>query len=393
MIFGILFWIGVLVVFYVYLGYPLLVAVLARLRKPRRCPEADLPGVTLIFAAHNEEKVITQKLENSLILDYPRERLQILVVDDGSTDQTAEITRAYQDRGIELIHFDERRGKLSALKDALNGARGEIILFSDADNLYPPDALREAVRCFADPSVGAVSGGRNVIGKSALGGAESLYWKYEEFIKRQESRLGSCVGVAGDLLAIRKALFVAPPNGIINDDFYMALGILKQGYRVAFAPRARSYHPVAPSEQGEIERRTRMVAGRYQAIFFAWRMLPFKHPVVVWQVISHKYLRPLVPFAMILAFLANLLALLPLEKGGGPAWLALASPFNWIAFILQMVFYLMAWVGMRVKRRGWLGKLLYLPTFLVNSNLAAILGLYRFLSAKQSVVWKKAARQ
>lgn len=392
MIFGILFWVSVGLVVYVYLGYPLLVALLARLRKPRSYSLTGRPAVTLIFAAHNEEKVIDQKLKNSLGLDYPREYLQILVADDGSTDRTAQIVQSYAHQGIELVRFDKRRGKLAALKDALQKASGEIILFSDADNLYPPDSLAEAVKFFADPTVGAVSGGRNVIGESSLGGAESLYWKYEEFIKRNESRLSSCVGVAGDLLAIRKSLFAAPPSGIINDDFFMALGILKQGYRVVYAPRARSFHPVANSEQQEVERRARMVAGRYQAIFYGWKMLPFNSPVTLWQIISHKYLRPLVPLAMIIAFLANGFALMGWSKGSVPAWLALNHPYNWIAMILQLCFYLAAGFGTRYKLHGWLGKILYLPTFLVNSNLAALLGLYRFLTSKQTVVWNKVAR-
>jgi len=392
MIFGIIFWICTGLILYVYMGYPLLIALFAQFRKPEIYPSTGFPPVTLIFAAYNEEKVIAKKLENSLSLNYPPNQLQILVADDGSTDQTAKIAASYQNRGVKLVSFPERRGKLSALKDALNEARGEIILFSDADNLYSPDSLTETVKFFSNPSVGAVSGGRNVVGKTSLGGAESLYWKYEEFIKRSESRLGSCTGVAGDLLAIRKSLFVPPPDGIINDDFYMALGILKKGYRVVFAPDARSYHPVAGSEQEEVERRARMVAGRYQAIFFAWKMLPFNNPVAFWQIISHKYMRPMVPFAMIMSFLACVFSLFKYETGNGPAWLTLAYPFNWIVMILQLGFYISAGFGMKHKFGGLIGKALYLPTFLVNSNLAALLGLFRFLSSTQSVVWNKVAR-
>lgn len=390
---GILFWLSAFVVFYVYAGYPILIAVLARLRRPLLCSPGYYPSVTIIFAANNEEKVIARKLENTLALDYPREKLQILVADDGSLDQTVEIVKNFQDQGIELTGFPERRGKLAALNDTINNARGDIILFSDADNFYPPDALKEAVKYFQFPLIGAVSGGRNVIGESSLGNAEGLYWKYEEFIKRQESRFGNCVGVAGDLLAIRRSLFTPPPIGIINDDFYMALSILKQGYRVVYAPEARSYHPVAGTEQGEMERRARMVAGRYQVIFSAWHMLPFQNPIALWQVFSHKYLRPLVPFAMILAFLASLFSLLfgP-PKLNGPAWLVLASPYDRISFVLQLLFYAAAFLGMRIKTRGLLGKFLYLPTFLVNSNLAALRGFYRYISSNQTVVWKKAAR-
>ncbi len=390
--FGILFWLSVFVIFYVYAGYPILITALARFRRPLLCSPGYYPSVTLIFAANNEEKVIARKLENTLALDYPQEKLQILVADDGSIDRTVRIVKNFQDQEVELIAFPERRGKLATLNDAINNARGDIILFSDADNFYPPDALKEAVKYFQFPLIGAVSGGRNVIGESSLGDAEGLYWKYEEFIKRQESRFGNCVGVAGDLLAIRRSLFISPPIGIINDDFYMALSVLKQGYRVVYAPEARSYHPVAGTEQGEMERRARMVAGRYQAIFSAWRVLPFRDPIAVWQIVSHKYLRPLVPFAMIIAFLASLFSLFSVPILNGPAWLVLASPYDRISFVLQLLFYAAAFLGMKIKTRGVLGKVLYLPTFLVNSNLAALHGFYRYISSNQTVVWKKATR-
>lgn len=390
--FGMVFWLSVAVVLYVYIGYPVLITLLARLRKPLWFPSNHYPTVTLIFAANNEEKVIAKKLENTLALDYPREKFQILVADDGSVDQTSSIVKSFRERGVELVSFQNRRGKLAALNDAIKNADGEVILFSDADNFYPPNALKEAVKYFQDPFVGAVSGGRNVIGESSLGNAEGLYWKYEEFIKRQETRFGSCVGVAGDLLAIRRSLFVPPPVGIINDDFYMALGVLKQGYRVLYAPEARSYHPVADTEQGEIERRARMVAGRYQAIFSAWHMLPFANPITFWQIISHKYLRPLIPFAMIVAFLSNVISLLGVLPVNGPAWIVLAPPYGHIFLVIQFLFYGIAFVGMRIKSRGLIGKVGYLPTFLVNSNLAALRGFYRYISSKQTVVWRKVAR-
>lgn len=390
--FGILFWLSAATIIYVYLGYPILIAILAQTRKQQMFSTDFKPSVTLIFAAHNEAKVIANKLENTLALEYPRECLQILVVNDGSTDETAEIVKLYQDKGVELISFENRRGKLSALKDALHFASHEIILFSDADNFYPPDALIETVKYFSDPSIGAVSGGRNVIGDTSLGKAEGLYWKYEEFIKRQESRIDSCVGVAGDLLAVRKNIYVAPPAGIINDDFYTALRVLQKGYRVVHAPQARSYHPVARSEQEEIERRTRMTAGRYQIIFSAWNILPFKKPFVLWQIISHKYLRLLLPVAMLVAVGANIMAFSGFGMMDAPAWLMLAAPYNWLFLLLQGLFYVAASIGLKFKFSGWIGKLLYVPTFLVNSNMAALRGLYRFMTSTQTVVWKKVAR-
>lgn len=391
-VFGITFWLSVVLIIYAYAGYPLLIFLFGRFGKPLKCSNKFRPTITLIFAAYNEEKVVGRKLKNCLALDYPRDKLQIIVANDGSTDATAEIVKEYANQGVELVSFPRRRGKLHALNDAVTSARGEILLFSDADNFYPPNVLIEIAKYFADPSVGAVSGGRDVIGASPLGKAEGLYWKYEEFIKINETRLGNCVGVAGDLLAIRKSLFTPPPAKIINDDFYMALSIIKRGYRVVYAPEARSSHPVAASEQGEIERRARMIAGRYQAMFLSWQLLPFSNPIVVWQIISHKFLRPLVPFAMILALAANFLALFVSPASAEPSLLFLGAPYGVVIFTGQVVFYLLAAAGKKYKPGGVFGRILYLPTFLVNSNFAALIGLYRYIGSRQTVLWSKSAR-
>lgn len=389
---GILFWICVALVFYVYAGYPLLVYLISALFGKEPKSQQIIPRVTILFSALNEEKVISEKLENCLALDYPKESLQILVVSDGSTDSTAKIVEGYLTKGIDFLDLPVRKGKLAALRNALPLVKGEIILFSDADNYYPANALLETVKYFCDPTVGAVSGGRNVLGDGVLRNAEGLYWKYEEFIKRHESRIGSCVGVAGDLLAVRKNLYASPPENIINDDFFNVLGVLRQGFRILYAPDARSYHPVAKSDNQEIERRARMVAGRYQAIFSLWQFLPWKYPVSVWQIVSHKYLRPLVPIFMILAFIFSVTSLVVLETGTNRDWLYLYYPYNWVFFVAQLIFYFIAWLGMRKKFTGIIGKILYIPSFLVNSNLAALQGLYRFVTSKQSVLWKKAER-
>jgi len=389
---GVIFWLCIALVVYVYAGYPFIVFFFSRLFGKQVEMGEKLPYVTLLFSALNEEKIIAKKLENSLELDYPQTFLQILVVSDGSTDQTASIVSQYIDKGVEFMELSQRKGKLAALKSALPLVKGEVILFSDADNFYPAKALRETVKYFETASVGAISGGRNVIGGDALGNAEGMYWKYEEFIKKHESRLGSCVGVAGDLLAIRKNLYIPPPENVINDDFYNVLSILKQGYRVIYAPEARSFHPVAGSEKQEMGRRARMVAGRYQAIFSFWKNLPWNSPVAVWQIVSHKYLRPLVPLFMIGAFVVNAFSLVIQKNDTSWGWLFLWSPYNWIFFVLQIAFYLLAWIGLKRKFPGFIGKLFYVPAFLVNSNWAALQGLYRFLTSRQTVFWKKADR-
>ena len=246
---------------------------------------------------------------------------------------------------------------------------------------------------FSDPKVGGVSGAKHVLkGDDALGESEGLYWKYEAFIKKQETRLGSCSGVSGEIFAIRRSLFEPAPTGIINDDFYLAMRLLRRGYRVVYAPHARSFERVSLTAQDEIIRRIRINAGRYQALRLSGQLLPTNQPILLWQVISHKFLRLFVPFAMLGALFANLAALLPESKSLKPSLPRLSSPYNWIFFALQSLFYLMAWVGNTTKLTGKLGKILYLPTFLVNSNLAALRGFIRFVNGRETVLWKRVRR-
>lgn len=386
---GLLFWLSVLFVIYVYFGYPILITVMALFYKHPVYDSNYTPTVTLLITAHNEEKIISEKLKNSLALEYPQDRLRILVADDGSVDRSADIVRSFADQGVDLISYSERKGKLTAINKSMKAIKSDIVLLSDADNYYNHDTLREIVKPFIDPSIGAVSGGRGVVGKDALGNAEGTYWKYEEFIKRQESKIGSCVGVAGDALAIRRELYPYPPNNIINDDFFIALSIIKQGFRVVYAPMARSFHPVSNTVQGEVERRSRMVAGRYQSLLFSKKFLPYNQPKVLWQVLSHKYFRPIIPFSMLVALLTNILTIFVQENVNFPIWLKLSWPYNWILFTLQMLFYFTAFVGMQYRFNGLFGKMLYIPTFFVNSNFAAVRGLYRYLTDHQSVKWNR----
>jgi cellulose synthase/poly-beta-1,6-N-acetylglucosamine synthase-like glycosyltransferase len=185
----VLFWLSVGIILYAYAGYPLLVTLLAQLRAKERPYPPILPSLTLLIAAYNEEEVIAAKLENSLALDYPRDRLQILVTADGSSDRTPDIVKQFADRGVELNHRLQRQGKMAAINRAMPKARGDVVVFSDANNLYDPQTLRELVRPLADTAVAAVSGAKTIIKDgSSLGNSEALYWRYESFIKKQETR-------------------------------------------------------------------------------------------------------------------------------------------------------------------------------------------------------------
>lgn len=393
-LFGLLFWICVLLIGYVYAGYPLILAILAQLfKKAPEYPEIT-PQVSILIAAYNEQKVIGSKLDNTLALDYPRNCMQIMVAADGSDDRTTEIVQTYADRGVELSYDVQRRGKMAAINRALPRLLHEVVVFSDANNLYAPDALLELVKPFADPKVGAVTGSKNIVEDSdAHAKADGLYWRYESSIKKNETRLGSCTGVAGEILAIRRNLYQAPPDRVINDDFFIGMSVLRQGYRLVYAPNARSYERSSLTEKDEAIRRSRIVAGRYQAILMSGTLLPWRYPLLVWQIISHKFMRPLVPLMMIVAFLATIASCIWRLPATPAGWLYLALPYNFIFLILQLMVFVLAIFGGSLKDRGVIGKVLYLPTFLVNSNLAAVLGLYSFFTGKQTALWRRARRR
>ena len=388
-----LLWLCIGIIFYVYAGYPLLLFLLSLIKaRPDTYPSAE-PSVTLLIAAYNESQTIQNKINNSLKIDYPREKLQIIITADGSDDGTDEIVRRYKGDSIELMFEPERAGKMAAINRAMPMAHGEVIVFSDANNMYSPDAIKNLIKPFADPVVGCVTGAKLITKRDGhLGSSEGLYWKYESFIRKYETLTGCCTGVNGEIIAIRRDLFEPPPANIINDDLYMALQIIRKGYRVVYVPEARSYEEVSETAADEFERRARIVAGRYQIMASGLRLLPFNKPFVVWQIISHKFMRPMVPFAMVCALILNAVAVWPGQTGSSYLW-HIKFPLNWILMFLQCLFYLLAFIGNHTKLDGLTGKLLYVPTFLFNSNLAAMTGLYRFLSKKQTVIWKRLKRQ
>ncbi len=390
------FWLSAALVVYVYAGYPLLLWLLASRRRERRRPDHDpaaLPTISVVIAAHDEEAVIAAKLENTLALDYPAERRQIVVASEGSRDATFEIVERFAAQGVEQSFRPERRGKVAAINEAVSRARGEVVVFSDANNFYEPGALRRLAAAFQDPGVGAATGTKCLRREDgSLAESEGLYWRYESFIKRGEARLGSCIGAAGEILAVRRALLEPIPAGVINDDFYMAMRVLCRGYTVAYVPEARSWERTSVDLQQERVRRARIVAGRFQAFGMAGRLFPWRRPLLLWQLLSHKLARPLVPWAMLLALAANVLAWLsPPPSGSG--WLMLERPLAGWLLALQVLFYGLAAIGTRLPLRGPVAKLLFLPAFVVSGNVAAALGLIGYLTGRQTAVWKRVARR
>lgn len=384
----ILFWISFLFLIYVYLGYPLLIAVLARLRRGANRPKAELPSISLIIAAYNEEKVLREKLANALELIYPEGKMEIIVAADGSSDNTCAIVEEFAPQGIKLSFSPERRGKLAAMAHASESAKGEVLVFSDANNFFQPCSFQYLLQPFADRRVGAATGAKHVRSEGdTLSSSEGLYWKYESWIKENESSMNTCTAAAGEILAVRKALFPQIPAGVINDDFYILLSIIRAGYRVAYVPQAESWERVSQAQQDEVKRRARITAGRFQALANSWRWLPWNNPTAVWQIFSHKYFRLFIPFAMILALLSNLAVVLAdrlgfTEAGAWAGWMLAA----------QVCFYILALLGRWLDFRGPL-KFLYLPAFLVSSNLATLLGFFKHVSQNQDVSWERVNRR
>lgn len=394
-----LFWFSVLFIAYTYAGYPLLLAFLAKLNPRRKTdwkdisPPGELPVVSLIIAAYNEQAYIKARLDNALQIHYPPGKLQIIVAADGSNDETVKIASKFGPP-VEISFIPERRGKMSAVDRAIGMAHGEIIVLSDANNHYHQDCLMHLVKPFSDPKIGMVTGSKRIMaGDGLLGESEGLYWKYESFIKRCETKLGCTTGVAGEILAFRRSIYRPAPATIINDDFYLAVRAARDGYDVVYTQEAESFERISASAADEIARRARIIAGRFQAMTLAHSLLPWKRPLITWQIISHKFMRPLVPLAMIAAGFSNLLAVLwPVQSHNLPLY-HLAPPYGVIFLVIQVVFYLAAWLGSRFELPGLAGRIFYIPVFLFNSNFATLIGLYRFLSRRQSSAWQRVNRR
>jgi cellulose synthase/poly-beta-1,6-N-acetylglucosamine synthase-like glycosyltransferase len=390
-----LFWLSVLFIIYTYFGYPVLIAILAKLKTKSEPYPISSPFVTFIIAAYNEEVCIGDKLDNTLALDYPHDKLQIIVAADGSSDQTPSIVKAYSDcnHQVELSYIPARNGKMAAISRAVSQAQGEIVIVSDANNTYDDKAIRKLVAPFIDETVGLTTGAKIIIEDgNNLSSSEGLYWKYESSIKENETILGTCTVAVGEILALRRDLFIPPEKSVVLDDQYLVLSVLRQGYRVIYTPEARSFEYVSQTAKDEVERRLKINAGLYQMLAMSGKLFPFNRPFLIWQLLSHKFFRVFVPFAMIISFVSNLaLAVWGEKTVGGNLWL-LVSPFWRIILVLQVTFYLLAVLGNIISVRGLLGKILYLPTFLVNSNMATIAGLYSFATNKNPHIWKRVRR-
>ncbi|MBA3440421.1 MAG: glycosyltransferase family 2 protein [Pyrinomonadaceae bacterium] len=371
------FWSSAVVFFYTYIGYPLLLVVMDRLRA-RAVQRADYtPSVSVVITAYNEERDLQGKLENTLDLEYLKDKLEIIVASDCSADRTDEITRSFAARGVRLHRQTERLGKTAAQNAAVEKAHGEIILFSDATTLYQPDVLRVMMPNFADPTVGCVAGRLIYVdpAQSSVGHGARSYWGYEVFLKERESRISSLIGVSGCLYAVRRSAYVVLYNEACSD-FLIATKMVEQGLRAIYEHDAVCTEETNQRGDRELRMRVRVITQTFTDLWRNRQMMnPLRSGFYAVQLISHKLLRYLVPIVLIACFGASLL-------------LATHSIFYATVLTAQILFYTVALISWRLERSGVRNRLLALPQYFVLANLAALIAIYKFLRGERYARWE-----
>lgn len=373
-----LFWLCLAIVVYTYVGYGLILYLLVFIKRLaiKAKPLADitddcLPEVTLMVCAYNEEDIISEKMSNTHSLDYPADRLHLVWVTDGSTDNTNSILSTYPD--VKIVFSPERRGKSAALKHGIKEVYTEIVIMTDANTMLNPEAIREIVRLMQDPKVGCVSGEKKVMAKSDSDEAaqgEGLYWKYESTLKRLDSELYSAMGAAGELCVIRRQLMTDIPDDTLLDDFVISMEIVRMGYKIAYTSKAFAMEYGSADLHEESKRKRRIAAGGLQS---SWRlrslMNPLRHPVVAFQFVSHRVLRwTITPVCLFALIPLNTILVL---SGEGIIYT--------IIWILQILFYASALAGMRISK------------YFVFMNLNVFRGM-AYLLNNTSGTWEKAKR-
>jgi Glycosyltransferases, probably involved in cell wall biogenesis len=367
---------SLLLIFYIYLGYPLAAATLAFFVRREVKKGAAEPLVTVVIAAYNEARVIGQTLENKLALDYPAEKLEIVVVSDASTDDTDLIASSFAARGVRLVRQEPRAGKTSALNVVVPAARGEIVVFSDANSLYAPDALRHIVANFADPEVGYVTGRMVYTNEDGMPTAEGCgtYMRYENVLRGIESRLGSVVGVDGGIDAVRASLY-RPMSPDLLPDFVLPLRVVEQGYRVVYEPKALLCEQALKEDADEYRMRVRV---SLRALWALWEMRgllnPLRYPLFSWQLWSHKVLRYACFVFLLSAYLGNA-ALLQRRD----AYLAL--------FVPQSILYLGGLGAVLLNVAGIKCRYIDFAKYFCLVNAASAHAFAKFILGKKQVLW------
>lgn len=372
-----LFWSAASLLGYVYIGYPMLAYIVSILLPKKVVKAAIEPTVTVLITAFNEEASIAQKIENTLALEYPSDKLEIIVASDGSTDATDEIVKEYADRGVKLFRQEGRVGKTVTQNNAVKRATGEIILFSDATTEYSPDVLKKVLPNFADESVGCVAGrlvyvndADSNVGKGAQG-----YWNYETFIKTAESAACSLIGASGCLYAVRRSAY-REMYAEACSDFLICTILYRQGLRSVFEPTAVCYEETNRESKGEMQMRIRVISQTFTDLWRNVDMLnPLKSGFYAIELISHKVLRYAVPLLLMGVFVSSTL-------------LATSSLIFSIIFLLQVLFYICAMAGWLLERTGRKASILAIPLYFVLANLASVIAFFRFIRGERVATWE-----
>ena len=391
MLLKVLFWVCLFIVFYTYVGYGMLLYVVIRLKRlfkgkpqlPEMPSDEELPTMTLMICAYNEQDIVAEKMQNTRALDYPQDKFRVMWVTDGSTDQTNELLKAYPE--VDVVFSPERRGKTAALKHGLREVKTDLVAFTDANTMINPEAMREIARRFQDKTIGCVSGEKRVAARNGEIAAEGegLYWRYESTLKKWDGELYSAMGAAGELYAIRPELCKEVPDNALLDDFMMSMYIVDDGYRIAYTPEAYALEYGSANIFEESKRKRRIAAGGLQSIWWLRRMLnPFRQPLVAFQYISHRVLRwSLTPIAMIILLAVNIALV---ATGAGILYT--------ILLILQLLFYLAALAGWWLNRHGHKNKLLYTAYYFIFMNINVFRGMAYLRTHRSSGAWEKAKR-
>lgn len=373
-----LFWIAALVVGWAYLGYPVSLALRARLHPAppvRKSPST--PSVSVVIVAHNEESRLASKIRNCLEMDYPRDRLEILVASDGSTDGTVPVAEGFAPEGVRVFALPGPRGKAAALGAVVPQARGEVLLLCDARQELERQALGELVANLADPAVGAVSGELHIrSGATSAAQGVGAYWRFEKGVRRLESTVGSTVGATGAIYAVRRRLVPTLDPRTILDDVAIPMHVAQQGFRVVFEPSARAWDEPVEEAGREFRRKVRTLAGNYQlAALNPSLLLPWRNPLF-FSFLSHKLARLLVPWCLLLILASSLTLAL---RGSG---------FFALVLVLEVAFYGLAGIGWLKRSARRRPRLLSIPYALVLLNLAAAAALPDFLFGRQTAAWR-----
>lgn len=377
------FWVCFAMVFYAYPGYPIVIrglsAVFGRRSTPPDVPITELPQVSLLIAAYNEASIIAVRIQNALEMDYPRDKLEIVVATDGCADRTAEVVRSFTDRGVRLLEYPVRRGKATVLNDSIPQLTGEVVILSDANTFTEPEAARRLARWFGDAAVGVVCG-KLVLTDPALGSnVDGMYWKYENYLKRCESRLGALLGANGGIYAIRRTCFRPIPTDTIVDDFVLPLQAkLQTGCSIVYDPDAVAVEETPPDIKSEFRRRTRIGAGGFQSVGRIWGLLNPAHGWIAFTFFSHKILRWACPFFLIGMLVLSLLL-----------W---HDPLYRFLLLAQIAFYATSASIPFVSTRARILKPLRLTTMFTGMNVALLLGFWRWVSGAQRGTWQRTLR-